>query len=92
MASSKSLTAKFPIRQFEIERRFGNLYNAINTSIFPNIVHSVITNKSKATKTSAGKDEKFNEHTCPVKVQFEKIVLLFESHMLIYDTFKGIIV
>lgn len=82
IAKSKSLTAKFPIKQLDMERRFGNLYKAINTSMFPNIVHKVITDNNKATITRGGKEEKFKEQTGPVKVHN----VLFESQMFINDS------
>ena len=52
IASSRSLRARFPIRQLDIVRSDADLQRTISTMILPTIVHNVITDKSIPTITN----------------------------------------
>ena len=67
-ANNKSLMARLPIKQFDMERSFGNRYRATHTNAFPNMVQIVINDRRIATNTKDINERKFNEHTGLVSV------------------------
>lgn len=69
-ANNKSLIARFPIKQFDMDLNFGNRYKATHTRAFPNIVQIVINDRRIATNTKDRNEWKLSEQTGLVSVHF----------------------